>query len=220
MKSLTFRLTAILLLSLLGAGRARAELVQYSYQWSATPGVLVGTNPDAGNINGVSTGSIALAVEPDGKTSSMAGGGPTTLPGATFFPSTSAAGHMPDLYSAKAFSLTLKLTEELSGKYGELTFTGLVDGTLSTEKADLVAMFKSPTKQELQLGGYTFWVSVPGKIEFPMNGGQANVDAQLQVTKTLSQVPEPGTLVLVGVALPMTLVGLRFNKLRRRGAVG
>src|SRR5262249_7933593 len=111
-------------LFLLGAGAARADMIDFSYSWSVDPGsVLVGTNPANVTGNGLSSGSVAIATAADGASSAVLGGGQAVIPTATVTTTGSAPPDAPDSF-ATPFSLKLHLTDTASGNAGDLTFAG------------------------------------------------------------------------------------------------
>src|SRR4051812_14424509 len=104
-------LTAVVLL---GAGQARAEMIGFSYQWTAQPTIIPG-----------GTGSVALAaVDPGTASAELGSSTPTFIPGATVT-TTSSATDVPDSFSTP-FSMKVHLTDTASSESGDLTFTGTV----------------------------------------------------------------------------------------------
>src|SRR4051794_350508 len=86
-------------LVLLGAGQARADLVDFSYSWTAAPAVI----PSG-------TGIVTLAVAPDGDSQATLGSStPTFVPGATLT-TTSSATEPPDSFDTN-FKMKLHLTD-------------------------------------------------------------------------------------------------------------
>jgi hypothetical protein len=66
---------------------------------------------------------------------------------------TSAGPATPDHFTNKSYSRALTLTDAASGAKGVLTFTGLVNGTLSIAGASINNSFTGPTTGTLTLGG-------------------------------------------------------------------
>ena len=128
---------------------ARAEMIGFSYKWSIGPSaVYTGTNPDSGN--GMSTGSVAFALKPDGSADYALGAAATRVEGATITTSSSAGGELsrPDSYDT-SFSLTLHLTDAASGQSGEAVFTASLSGALTADRSDLTAAFASPPHKKM-----------------------------------------------------------------------
>src|SRR5262245_32205715 len=113
-----------------GAGAARADPISFSYAWGTTKdSVLTGTNGSTGN--GLSTGSVAVALAPDGSSAFSPGGGPARIAVATFTTTSSAGGENPaDRFNTR-FGMTLHLTDAASGQSGDLTFSAALRGELT-----------------------------------------------------------------------------------------
>jgi hypothetical protein len=209
MRLLAAGLTA-LAVALLPPGAARAELLDYSYHWSVSPGSVI----PAG------TGSVMLALAGDGSASSQVGAGsPTTIPAVTLTTSSSATT-TPDTFNA-SYALSLHLTDTASGESGDLTFSGTLKGTLTATASTLVNKFGHPFTKHLKLGGHQYFVTIdPGQLNLPAPG--AGSPAQVNGLVTIrgnpnpppgQQTPEPSALVLAGVGL--CSAGLAWRRLRR-----
>lgn len=220
MQSISFQLAGMLLVTLLGANRASAEMVNYSYHWSTSiGGVVVGTNPATGG-SGLSTGSVAFALYADDTDSALLGGGPSVIPAAILTTTSSASAQSPDSF-ASPFSLSLRLTDTASGAFGDLTFMGTINGTLTAATSTLTADFSSPLTQQLTLGGFAYSVTIdPSTAGIPAPGSTpALLGAQVQVapeTLPTSQVPEPSSLLLAGLALPLSALACARRRHHRR----
>src|SRR3954466_10935865 len=113
-------LTAVVLL---GAGQARAEMVTFSYQWTAQPSVISG-----------GTGSVALAaVDPGSAPVEVGSSTPAFIHGATVT-TTSSATDPADSFNTP-FSMKLHLTDDASHESKDLTFVGTISGTLTATTA-------------------------------------------------------------------------------------
>jgi hypothetical protein len=197
----TFGLLAALLV--LGGGRCQAGMVDYAYSWSISPSiVLTGTNTET--LNGLSTGSVALALPAAGTASSVLGSAlATPIVGANISTSSSANLDHPDNYDTP-FSITLHLTDTASGKSGDATFALTLQGTMTSNSSSVAPTFNSPLTQTLTLGSHLYSVSIdPAQIHIPAptSTTTGSLDAQVKVSG-LAQAPEPTTLFLAGLPFP------------------
>jgi hypothetical protein len=215
-----FALVTTAVLLMLGGSRVRAEMVDFSYAWSTTPGaVLTG-----------GTGNVSLALTPDGSSSVEVGSPtPTFIPAATVTTSSSAT-QPADVFNAP-FGLTLHLTDTASGQAGDLTFNGTVSGELTGTTSTLNNTFSEPVTQTLTFGDLVYTVTIdPVTTSLPAPGEAAGVLFDAMVTAQRNGepppppppgggavgAPEPSSLVLGGSAL--LLLGLARRRLRRRAA--
>lgn len=219
----------LLVLAFLGLGvvltPARAESIGFSYSWTVLPSpVFTGTNPDSGN--GLSTGSIVVAVVPSGTaTAELNALMPAFIPAATLSTSSSATG-TPDSFSTP-FQVQLQLTDEASGQMSTMNFAGTLAGELTATSSTLISTFSTPHSQGATLGGYLYTVMIdPVLASLPVPGSQtpALLNARVMVTSLgdtdpetespIHETPEPGTLLLGAAAVG----GLMLRRaLRRRG---
>jgi hypothetical protein len=135
-----FSLAALLLLST--TMRSRADFMDWSYHWSISPGPVLSSG----------TGSVALTLAQDGS-------GASSIPAATVTTSSSATNAAPDVYKV-GYNLTLRLEDIHSNKAGDLTFHGLLSGTVSATSSHLTNSFSSPTTERLLLGGHLYSVTI------------------------------------------------------------
>lgn len=200
------RLLLLTALVVLSAGQAKAELVDYSYQWSVAPGsVLPG-----------GTGSVTLATAPDGSAMSTIGSPtPTLIPGATVT-TTSAATNVPDVFSV-SFNMTVMLKDTASGATGSLTFKGHISGQLTATSATLNSIFDNPLTQTLTLGSHVYTVTIdPALLALPAPGSTtpASINALVTVNNAsnpIPKAPEPSSLVL-GATAVVGLISRRWMK--------
>jgi hypothetical protein len=201
--SLTVAVAAALALVSLGGAAARAEPT-WSYSWSSSPGVV--TSDDG------SLGTVTLLPGSGGPFtgSKDSGGG---ILAATLDAAGPASGTAP--FTDRTYGLTLHLTDNASKASGDLSFTGVLNGTLGG-KFDLTNNFQNPT-QSLNLGGNQYTVTA-GLFVPPLPGAPGSVGANVTLTpgpSLVSEVPEPASLLLAGLGLSALGVGNWWR--RRRG---
>jgi hypothetical protein len=180
-------LVALALLVLTGA-RARADFIQWSYNWNINP---ISVLSDSGN------GSVSFTNQP----LQTASGNSDTV--ATNLKANSLASvATPDtLNNTGAYTLTLALTDTASHQSGTLTFTGKLSGSFSKNSANITNHFNSPTIQTLFLGLNSYTVSIgpyspPGPPDSTNLGSiAAHVDVS-SITPVANPTPEPSALLL------------------------
>lgn len=181
---------ALALLLVAGTG-ARADFIEWSYNWDRNP---VSVLSDSGN------GSVAFTNEP----LKNATGSSDTV--ATNLKANSLANaNAPDrLNNTGAYSLTLTLTDKVSGQTGSLTFSGKLGGTFSKDSANVTNQFTGALSQSLFLGANNYTVTVgpyspPGP---PSASNFGSIAAHVDVsTISIQKVPEPSTLLLAVLGL-------------------
>jgi hypothetical protein len=220
MRSLFVRLLLMLTaLVLLGQSPARADQINFSYQWSVLPSPIVPGLPG-------STGSVALTPALSGSSSYTTGAAtPSVIPGATVT-TTSSATSPADSFAA-TFKMDLHLTDTDSGKSGDLLFSGSINGTLTSTTSTLTSQFSNPLTQPLTLGGHVYSVTIDpaliAQLPAPNSSAPALIDAFVTAADTSSTkgggggvpgTPEPSSLVLGATAM----LGLACRRLvRARG---
>jgi len=202
MKPLSALACFALVASLLSASVARAEFADFSYSWS--------TSPSPPLFPG-GTGSVALALAADGSASAAINGGATLIPGAAIITTSSAGGTTsPDHFNV-AYSMTLHLTDTSSGQSDDLTFSGTLSGNLTSDSSTLTSTFDNPVTRHTTLGVHAYSVTIdPTLLNIPAPGSPtpAEINAQVKVhgppvLPPPFQTPEPSTLLLAVVALPL-----------------
>jgi hypothetical protein len=178
---------AALALLLCAVANARADFIQWSYNWDISP---ISVLSDSGN------GSVSFTNQP----TQTAEGSSDTV--ATNLKANSlAAPATPDtLNSTGNYALTLQLTDTASGQSGTLTFSGKLGGSFSKDSANITNTFNSPTQQTLFLGSNSYTVTIgpyspPGP---PDSTNLGSIAAHVDVSSLIIQgtSPEPSTLLL------------------------
>lgn len=143
MRIASLRLWVVVVVGLLLSGQsARADFMNWSYQWSISPKPVFASG----------TGTVAMAL-------GQSGMGSSRIQAVAVTTSSSASASRPDRFNS-SFSLTLHLTDRASHRSGSLTFQGRILGTLTATSARLYESFRTPLER-LTLGGHTYWVSLP-----------------------------------------------------------
>jgi hypothetical protein len=124
---------------------------------------------------------------------------------------------------ATAFTLvdtfTLTITQTAPGP-GTATFTSTVGGTIFIGNSQAFVQFAAPLARIIDGGGFATTYRIvegdeanPGRLELFGNTGQVST---LNGEIGIAAVPEPGTMALACVALP--LLGIGYARNRRRNA--
>jgi hypothetical protein len=190
-------LTWILLL--IAAADARAELIQWSYNWSRSPADVHADSPG--------TGYVSLTDE-----------GMKSASGNSFLVATNLQAHStapisdPDVFTNKTYTLSLFLQDQDSQKSGTVTFTGEFNGTLTAESSNIKNTFVGQTTQTLVLGDHLYTVTIgpytpPGPTG-ALNVGSIAARAEVSVS-TIFHLPEPSSGALALFAVCGWLIGRR-----------
>jgi hypothetical protein len=193
---------ALALLLTAGTG-ARAEFINWSYNWSRSPAVIHADAPGTGTIT-LTDESLKSVV------------GDSFIVATNLRTSSTASRNNPDRFTAKPYTLNLYILDETSGTSGTLTFTGAISGTISKDSSNLHSTFGGKTTQTLVLGNNVYTVSIgpfvqPGPPD-ASNAGSIGASAHVTVSAIIETVPEPGTLVLSCLGV----VPLAWSRWRRR----
>jgi hypothetical protein len=189
---------------LFAAGPARAGNIKWNYNWEPLSPTLLSTNTQS---------SINLSDDPLVKAENNTDVVATNL--TTF---SKADPHNPDMFSNAAYALKMTITDLASGLTGSLTFTGHLDGTLSSLSAGITNTFTGQTTQSIQIGGNVYTVTMnsytqPGP---PNAGNKGSIAGTATVAPAnTSTSPEPGTLLLTFVGV--SGCGLAAWRRRRTG---
>jgi hypothetical protein len=192
----------------LAPAAARADLISWSYSWDQSPLAIA--------ADGHGTGSVNLAANPGGTVV-----GNSNIVAVNLNTGSAAPVGTPDTFTHQAYALTLTLTDGPSQASGQLTFAGHFDGTLSATSAALQNTFDGATSQTLQLGHDLYTVTVgpyapPGAPNATLSG---SISAFVSVTAPVvepqpppllaQRAPEPATLVLAALAVPLGALAWR-----------
>jgi hypothetical protein len=205
MRSPTAALGGAALLCLLSAAAARADFVQWSYNWSRSPGQVF--------ADGSTTSYITLSDE-----SQHTASGDSDIVATNLHTFSDAPPADPAHFTNKGYTLTLSLTDLASGKSGQLVFTGQFNGDLSSQSANIANTFTGQTMQTIVLGSHKYTV-VMNQYSPPGPPGESNAGAIAAHLKSLITItnltPEPPAAALAGLGV-VPLLGLAAWRRRLR----
>jgi hypothetical protein len=206
-------LALTLLVVVLNPRHVEAELIPWSYQWSAQPTVIDADplgphHTPAGGIT-LTPGAITITGAHPGVAVGNADIVAVNLTAFTFSPSP--AGN-PYSFTNSPYRLGITLTDVGSNRSGTLHFAGIFDGSLTDTKVDLHTHFTSATRQWLTLGQNRYTVSLTSYTppDPPAEGGSGSINAFVSVQPV--SAPEPSSLILAGISL----AAVAFSGFRRR----
>lgn len=197
---------AVLVGLLVPAVSARAEFIPWEYKWTHTPTVIQADAPGTGTIK---LTDVSRQGSPPGTLIQAAGD--TDLVATDVSVVSTAPRSNPDNFSPAKYTLTLTILDENSGKTGTLSFDGLLYGTASSLSAHIRNTFLGDATKALPLGDNLYTVTIgpftkPGP---PQSDNPGAISASAQVTVTRIQgTPEPSSLVLACIGLPLTGLGM------------
>jgi len=169
----------------------RAEFIPWQYNWSRSPSIVPADAPG--------TGFIKLTDE-----TLHHAAGDSDIVATNLQVVSTAPPSNPDVFTAKAYTLTLFLLDTTSGASGTLAFTGELNGTASSLSSLIRASFTGDTTKELILGQSRFTVTIgpytPPGPPGSSNSGAISAFAQVSVTN-IQKTPEPSTLVLACIGV-------------------
>jgi hypothetical protein len=228
MKCWSGHMLATLLVLLAIDGAAHADQIPWTYSWSRNPISVAADNSG--------TGGVSLTLVPMVGTN-MIGDNPsiTAVNLSTF---SSAPTGTVDTFTNSPFSLDIHLTDLNSGQSGDLAFSGVFNGSLSPTVSEITTSFTDATSKSILLGQNTYTValasvqapglpdattfgdivygvSITGASTTTSNPGSGNT-GNPGPGVSVQDVPEPSTLLMVGMALPAGLAWWRTRGARRR----
>ncbi len=186
-------LTSILCVLVLAPG-ARADLIPWEYSWSRSP---IDIQADAG---GSGTSYIHLSEQ---GWNQVTGTNRVVATNLTTF-SQAPVGD-PDTFTNAGYTLTINLKDLTTGKIGSLTFTGVINGTLSEDSSDLENTFTGVTTKSISRGASSWTVTMTSYVApgDPSSGSVGSIGARATITAEtiIQEVPEPATLALAALGV-------------------
>ena len=197
----TRRFALTLALCLFAGTTARADFINWDYSWTPSSSAILADNPGMGRITLSNDGSGSAA-------------GNSYIVATNLKTISSADPSNPATFTNKAYGLTLTITDDASAKTGSVSFSGVFNGTLSSQSALIMNSFTGPQTQSIVLGHNLYTVQIgpfapPGPPTATISG---SISALASVS--VSQVPEPSTLVLSGMCLALCGAGWWWKRAR------
>lgn len=201
---------AFALLLLVNAS-ARADLLQWGYNWEPSTMKVV--------ANAGGSGYLALTDEPS---NSAKGSSNTVVTNIHTF--STAPYNTPDVFNHAPISFSLQLQDLATKATGNVSFSGYFSGSITGNNANVQLTITSPMTESLTLGGNKYTVAM-GTYTPPGPPGASNaggLNAFVTVVPStgsggggggIASTPEPDALTLAGLALPF--LGLSGWRLRR-----
>jgi hypothetical protein len=188
---------------------ALADPIPWVFAWSRSPADLRADAPGAGRVEMTADGPTMAAGDSD-------------MVATNLLTHSTATDARKDVFTGSPYTLTLSLTDVLSGATGTLQFSGKIDGWVTAKSSHLRNTFVGAETKELVLGGHLYTVTIGPYTapSVPDARSAGSIGAQVTVTGDgiVQQVPEPATLVLSGVGLAVLLAAGRRGRERRAGA--
>jgi len=189
---------------LLLTSTACADPIPWTFAWSRSPNDLAADAPGTGHIQLTADGPTRAVGDSDVVATNLYTHSTATSPG-------------KDAFTAKAYTLTLTLTDLPSGASTTLTFSGKLDGWITAESSHLRNTFTGTTAYEVKLGSNQYTVTIgpytPPSVPQARNAGSIGAQVTVVDSGIVQQLPEPGTLVLAGLGVSLFLA----SRKRRAG---
>jgi hypothetical protein len=191
-----------LALALVAAGEARAAFIPWTYNWEPGSTFLSSTT---------GTGRLYTSDEPLGKAQ-----GSTNVVVTDLRTASAAPRSHPDVFTNVPFTASITIVDGLNGLSGTVTFSGLFNGTVSSDSSQLEFQLTSAKVQTLQLGKDLYTItfgrySPPGP---PSAENTGSIAAFVKVVDPLQQAPEPPGVLLA--TLGGACLGLALWRRRAR----
>jgi hypothetical protein len=215
MTRLSPRFVAAALVFGLAASTARAGFIPWSYQWEASPPVVLS---DSSRLHDIAQPFGAVVLLGQGHPKDASNHSEIVAVSLRTF-SLASDGH-PAIFTHAGYSLTVHLTDLASHQSGNLTFTGEFNGRLSRKHADIDNKFTGPRTQTLTLGNNLYTVHIgpfapPGP---PSSGGTGAISADVSAHPAGVTTPEPSTLFLMSLgALGLSVISWKKRRRVPRG---
>jgi hypothetical protein len=191
---------------LLPATPARGEFIPWKYNWSRNPSIIYSD-----------TSKTTYLTLTDESLRNAAGSSDIVATNIKTF--SDADPNHPAPFTHADYTLTLFLLDVNSTKSGTLTFSGFLDGAVSSLSSNFVNTFNAPQTQILDLGSSQYTVKItsftPPGPPGASNSGAISAHASVSVTE-IQKTPEPSTLLLVLSGVP--LLSYRAWRRKRRAA--
>jgi len=196
----------------LTAGPVRADLMpSFSYSWDQAPATIA--------ADGTGSGSISISVGSGTATA------PSTIVAANLSVISSALAPNSDTYTNKAYQLTLSLTDTATGQTGTYVFNGALTGSANTTSSNFTNTYIGATTLTDHIGNYNYTVQILPPVVPPITGGVTEGGISAQVTAaaystgvTVSDTPEPTTLILAGIGIPLAIGWRRLRATGKQSA--
>jgi hypothetical protein len=206
-------LTALVAIAFAPAAPARAEMISWGYSTTlGGPGATAQTATTPLNISAdaPATGTVQLSGESNPSLS-------TTPVGTDFNPISikilNASAGTNNLTTNGAYTLFVNLTDTASMASGTVMFTGKLGGSFTaTSAASITNTLNDPSTQSIRLGDHLYTVTIGGYV--PPSPPGALTSGVIGGHISVSDVPEPTSLVLGGLGVLGTFLGLRRRNRR------
>jgi PEP-CTERM motif-containing protein len=125
-----------------------------------------------------------------------------------------------DTFTHQNYSLALKLTDQASGQFTTLTFSGNLTGTITPNSSNIANVFTGTLTQTVDLGTNVYTVTIgpytpPGPAGSNPGSIGAHVDVQPNSGHEPNNTPEPSTMLLSCLGL----AGLGWRTWRKQATV-